>query len=236
MDVANYMLTANKNTLTNRLDMVASNMANASTTGFQKEMMIVQSKKDNGGNKYVNDISIINDTTQGDISNTGRVLDLAIDGHNQYFSVMTNAGVRYTRNGSFQLDGENKLVTSSGYPVLSTDGAEIIIDPNASDVTILDTGSILVDSQNIGKIGVSEFEKEQHLSKVGNLMLKSDVLPSAATKIRIIQGAVESPNINPVQESGELIRINAALVETNNIHNSINKLRASLLESLSRSD
>ena len=94
-----------------RLETVANNLANATTTGFKKdslyfdEMLRAKTKTN---------------LTQGNMRQTGNPLDLAISGDG-FFKVETPYGIRYTRNGKFLVNAEGVLVTSEGDPVMGDD-------------------------------------------------------------------------------------------------------------------
>lgn len=130
-----------------RLDVVANNLANVNTTGFKRDtaafrQMLTDAQKaaeredvprqlltdkdihrlDGRDTAYVALDGVFTDHTQGMAKVTNNPLDVAIEGKG-FFEVLTPQGVRFTRNGSFQLNGDGVLVTLEGYPVLSKGGA-----------------------------------------------------------------------------------------------------------------
>jgi len=131
-------------------DIIANNISNADSGGYRKdravfssfpEMIIsrIESSSDNkeasskmigrlGAGSRLEDIAI--DLEPGNYRETGNPLDLAVDGES-FFTVLRPDGVRMTRNGSFLLDSQGRLVNGSGYPVLGIEGEyedEIIVD------------------------------------------------------------------------------------------------------------
>lgn len=125
-----------------KMDTIANNIANASTTGFKRDQQVFSEylnsfEKEqevntvprnlasiesfyhmNGGDQAaVNPKGTFTDFSQGSLKPTGNPLDLAIEGKG-FFEVLTPQGVRLTRAGNFSLNGNGQLVTKSGHPVL----------------------------------------------------------------------------------------------------------------------
>ena len=107
------------------LSVVADNIANSNTTGFKasrvefEDIMSRNVKGIDGGNQLGRGVRIgaINPVLlQGNIDNTERGTDLAVNGDG-YFQVKGNEGVSYTRDGSFTFDRSGNLVTNSGQRV-----------------------------------------------------------------------------------------------------------------------
>ncbi len=118
--------------LRRRLDVAANNVANVETTGFRAQQIsfheyLKPEKGEEIGIKPERPLSLVDaafaftNTSAGAIRTTGNPLDLAIKG-NAYFVVQTSQGERYTRDGSFSLDGTGRLVTMDGQPVLADSG------------------------------------------------------------------------------------------------------------------
>lgn len=89
----------------------------------------------------------------GRIRITGNPLDMAITGRG-FFEVKTPQGLRYTRNGMLSLDGQGRLVTNLGYPVMGTKG-EIKVPSGSVQVT--KEGAVHVDGKPVATIKVMEF-------------------------------------------------------------------------------
>ncbi|MBL9034438.1 MAG: flagellar hook-basal body complex protein, partial [Rhodospirillaceae bacterium] len=118
METPIYIALSRQMVLRNQMDVVANNIANASTPGFKAEMMLlteVELPAERGTElSYVQDFATARDFSAGPLRATGNDLDLAIQGDG-FFSVQTPDGVRYTRVGRFQLDANGTLITSQGY-------------------------------------------------------------------------------------------------------------------------
>src|SRR5712691_2865962 len=100
------------------VDVITNNLANANTTGFKRDFgHILQ-------NETGFDIGTKVDLSPGDLVTTGNELDVALNGPG-FFAIQTPNGVRYTRNGSFNLNATGELVTKDGMAVLNTSGSTI---------------------------------------------------------------------------------------------------------------
>jgi flagellar basal-body rod protein FlgF len=117
---------------TQSLDVAANNLANVNTAGYKSQQPIFRSilaqrasAQTGALNGAVNDFAVLGgsrtDAAQGNLERTANDFDCAIDGPG-FFAVQTKAGVRYTRDGRFQLSSEGMLVTSGGDAVLGEQG------------------------------------------------------------------------------------------------------------------
>lgn len=200
------------------MDIIANNIANINTTGFKGEKMmfkqhLVQSKGGDSilGEKiaFVRDIASVRDTTEGPHQKTGNPLDLAIAGDG-YFVVDTPGGNRYTRNGSFQLNNDGNLVNQNGYPVLSDGGQPFFISPEDNSINISRDGTISTNSGDLGRIGLVNFENKQELRQVAGGLFASNATPEDAEKRTIVQGMLESSNVEGIIEMTRMIEVNRA--------------------------
>jgi flagellar basal-body rod protein FlgF/flagellar basal-body rod protein FlgG len=121
---------------TEALDSAASNLANSSTTGFRAEreyfkgVITGPDASESQMGSSINDYGVLGgnrlDFGQGALSSTGNTLDVGIQGSG-FFSVLTNNGTRYTRDGSFQRGIDGTLETQAGDAVLSPLGKAILL-------------------------------------------------------------------------------------------------------------
>ncbi|MBW2050822.1 MAG: flagellar hook basal-body protein [Deltaproteobacteria bacterium] len=177
-----------------RLNVIANNISNVNTPGFKKDVPIfrdfmVKATK--------------SDFSQGFLRKTGGSFDLALNGPG-FFQIETPFGTRYTRNGSFVLNSEGSLVTKDGYPVKG----ELTIPRDAREVTIVPTGNVLVDRQNVGTIEIVEFEDLNVLKKEGNnffVLRNPQVTGNPAEETTVEQGYLEMSNVNAVNSMINLI-------------------------------
>ncbi len=152
---------------------------------------------------------------QGNINPTGNTLDLAINGQGYFQVQLPNGETAYTRAGSLQLNAEGTVVTADGYQVLPG----IVVPQNTIDITVNPNGEVLakidgqIEPQNVGQIQLATFPNTAGLEAIGdNLLLET---PASGAAIegppggpgfgRIMQGALETSNVNIVAEITQLI-------------------------------
>jgi flagellar basal-body rod protein FlgF len=205
MDRLIYLSMAGAKATLQRQDVLANNLANASTTGFRAEMQAFRAVPVRGDGAstrvYALESTIGNDTRAGPLQQTGRGLDVAAQG-NAWFSVQSLDGTEaYTRNGSFQVSAEGQLVTSHGLPVLG-DGGPISL-PVGAAVEVAADGSI---SATVGNGRPQQAGRLKLVSPEAPLLRGTDGLFRAAEgdltadpAARVQGGALEGSNVNPIE-------------------------------------
>lgn len=228
-----------------RLDTIANNLANVNTTSFKKDRQVfseylsanekapdviqvprvpasIESFYDmqGGDNAYVNPSGTYTNFEQGSLRSTGSPMDVAIEGKG-FMEVLSPQGVRWTRNGAMQIDGNGRLTTKEGYPVLregQNDPAQRTIQLSSRNVTISQAGEVFDGGNNIGKLAVVDFTVQDDLQKVGSSMyqLKNNAVsvPLPAREARVHQGYVEGSNVNVVEEMTDMITANRVFEAT----------------------
>ena len=219
MDNALYVGLSRQMTLRRELDVVANNIANANTTGFKVEQLMVRTEpakpaRTVGGSypvKFVLDDGVARDFGQGALSKTDGDFDLAIEG-NGFFKVSTGGGERYTRDGRFTMGADGKLLTQNGNAVLDDGGGEILLDPLKGPVTIAKDGTVSQGAERAGKIAVVRMADLASLRKDGDNLYRniSNDTPQAATDAVIHQGMLEASNVQSIKQITKLIEVNRA--------------------------
>ena len=152
---------------------------------------------------------------QGNLEATDNTFDLAIQGKGFFQITLPTGDTAYTRDGTFQLDANGRIVTHDGYPIIPS----ISIPSNAIDVTINQSGQVLakiegqISFSNVGQIRVANFANEAGLSAEGNNLLTETPAsgspttgaPGSAGFGSILQGFLETSNVNAVEEISNLI-------------------------------
>jgi flagellar basal-body rod protein FlgF len=214
------ILLSGEEALQRSLDIIANNVANASTTAFKREGLSFNSYLSQGGAsgskkplQLVVDKAAFRDPSNGPIKSTGNPLDLAISGEG-YFAVQTASGAtEYTRNGSFQLNNQGQMVTHSGEIVLGDGGQGITLPDTVSELNISGDGFITAridngkDLAQLGKLNFVKFDDEQSLQSVGNGLYTSNAATQPETDGQIIQGAIEGSNVEPIREMTSMIQV-----------------------------
>ncbi len=196
-----------------RMEFVTNNLANAQTAGFKQdrsalstidEVMVLQ----NGmiappSNSQLGELGMASiaeepmiDFTQGALQETGRALDMAIEGP-AFFTVQTPEGVRYTRDGGFTRDADGRLTTPEGHLVLADDGNPITIP--GGRLTVDPNGTMRSEGQPIARLALVEFSLEQPLKKVGSNQFAPRIdgdQPTPATGSAVHQSFVEASNVD----------------------------------------
>ncbi len=229
------------------MDVIANNIANVSTPGFKRDsakfeeyvamMRPAEGQKGMQAVSFVKDAGVTRDTGQGNIEQTGAPLDLAISGKG-YFAVQTPAGIRYTRDGHFSLDGNGNLVTSQGYQVQG-DGGAITIAPTDGDINIAPDGMISsvvrgVGNQ-LGKIKVVNFADDSLLTRQGSNLYSTGQTPNTPATVNIRQGALEASNVQPVIEISKMLEVQRAYEATANLSKSEEDMMSQAIQRLGQS-
>lgn len=141
------------------------------------------------------------DLTQGTLKETGRALDVAIQGE-EFFVVEGPEGPLYTRNGSFRLDALGRLVTVDGLPVRGRGGPIVIPEaPGSSTVTVTRDGRVVAGNDEVGQLDFARIQDPQQLQIAGASLFSAppEVVASGA-EASVVQGVLELSNVQPVIE------------------------------------
>jgi flagellar basal-body rod protein FlgF len=215
MDSGYYAACAGLRARSQALELMASNLANAQTSGYRSESTTFQSilaakapSSLSPLNRAVNDFGVLGnsvlDAAPGNLEQTGGALDLALEGPG-FFVVQKGADVLYTRNGGFRVSAQGQLVTADGSPVLGEQGAVRL--PGGS-VSIAPDGTLSVNGSNAGKLRVAEFSPGTFLRAQGNSYYSAPAgAARAAAASSVRQGMLESSNVNPVTAAVDLITV-----------------------------
>ncbi len=191
------------------LDVVANNIANSATPGFQAEKLTFGEVLTNTGTHrypYVAiDASHI-DQHGGSITRTGNPLDLALQGQG-YFGINTPNGVRYTRAGNFQVDPQHRiLMTHDGMGVRAQGGGEIQIPATTKRVNVAEDGTVSADGALVGQLELSRFNGVD-LVREGASRFLAKAPPQAGPPPTVVAEALEGSNMNSVRGMVEMIHI-----------------------------
>jgi flagellar basal-body rod protein FlgF len=240
---AAYVALSRQMTLRRELDIVANNIANADTTGFKVEQLMVgeeigQRARNHGirgGASFVMDHGVGRDFGQGALRQTSRPLDFAIEGEGAFFTVEAANGEAYTRDGAFTLDPEGRLTTQGGLPVMG-DGGEIILDAALGEPSVAEDGTISQNGLPVGRLSVVRFDELAVLAKGGDGLYRnvSNARPSDAPDVQVRQGMLEGSNVNTILEITNLIEISRAYERASKMIENTNDLSRRAVERLGR--
>jgi flagellar basal-body rod protein FlgG len=196
------------------LDMLANNVANASTGGYKSDrefysLYVGPEAADSGSDSTMPVIERPwTDFSQGLLSNTGNPLDLALSGKG-FFAADGPSGPVYTRNGNFRLAADGKLITADGYAVRSTTGQSLTL-PGSGAIEIDRDGSVRQDGNLIGQLQIADFTSTAGLVKQGQNYFRAadpSIIPSAAQGASVEQGQLEASNAGNAESAVRLISV-----------------------------
>lgn len=222
-----------------RMSVISNNLANANTTGFKKgravfEDLIYQTVRQPGAQASqdtelpsglmlgtgVRVVATEKIFTQGNLVQTENALDVAVQGRGFFQVLMPDGSQAYTREGAFQVSRDGQLVTAGGYEIQPG----ITIPDNAQSVSIGEDGTVSVvvpggtGAQQVGAIQLADFVNPAGLQAVGRNLL-TETAASGAPQVgtpgltglgTLIQGALESSNVNTVEELVNMIETQRA--------------------------
>jgi len=222
-----------------RMAVVSNNLANVNTTGFKKsravfEDLLYQNVRQVGAatsqdtqapsgmslGTGVRVVATEKNYTQGNLNQTGNPLDLAVNGRGFFQILLPDGTLAYTRAGDFQLSSQGQLVTSNGYVVQPG----ISIPQGAQSITVGADGVVSVQlagqsaPTQVGTLQLVDFVNPTGLQARGeNLLLETAASgtaqpgsPGQSGLGTLEQGAIESSNVNVVEEMVNMIETQRA--------------------------
>lgn len=196
------------------LDMLANNLANASTAGFKldREFYSLFTSESGLDGEPPSELPFVKsqwtDFTQGTLTPTGNPLDLALTGQG-FFVVSGPSGPLYTRNGSFQISSNGTLITADGYTVQDTQGNPIQTQ-SQNPVQVGEDGTITQDGQTLGQLQIVDFKDRRALQKQGGTYFVN-AQPKAASPIpsdaTVSQGRLEGSNVVAAESAVRLVGV-----------------------------
>jgi flagellar basal-body rod protein FlgG len=218
-----------------QVEVTSNNLANMNTTGFKRQraefqdllyqdLLRVGSTSSDTGTIVPSGIqlgvgvgvsAVYRITLQGNLTQTGNTYDLAIQGKGYLRITLPDGQTAYSRNGSLSVSPTGQIVTQDGYAVLPG----LTIPSDALGVTINTSGQVLVTvpgtatPTNVGQLSLASFPNEAGLEAMGdNLFLETPASGTPTTGVpgstgfgTVLQGYVETSNVNPVEEITNLI-------------------------------
>jgi flagellar basal-body rod protein FlgG len=222
-----------------RMTVIANNLANSNTTGFKKgravfEDLVYQNIRQPGAQSSqdtqlpsglmlgtgVRTVATEKLFTQGNLAQTDNALDVAIEGRGFFQVLMPDGTQAYSRDGSFQLDRDGRLVTASGFEIQPG----IAIPENALSVTVSQDGIVSAtvpgrpEPVEVGTLQLADFVNPGGLQPIGrNLRIETAAsgspqvgMPGMSGLGTLIQGALEGSNVNTVEELVNMIETQRA--------------------------
>lgn len=222
-----------------RMSVISNNLSNVSTTGFKRdrasfEDLIYQNVRQVGAQSSqdtqlpsglalgtgVRTVATQKLHTQGNIMQTGNSFDIAIQGRGFFQVLHPDGSIVYTRDGSFGLSADGQIVDNNGYALEPA----ITVPANTLSVTIGTDGvvSALVSGNSvptqIGSIELADFINPTGLAAVGQNLFRETAASGTVTTATpgvdgagtVVQGSLESSNVNVVEEMVNMIETQRA--------------------------
>lgn len=220
--------------LQTKLDVTANNVANSQTAGFKRgraefEDLMYQTLRAPGANEGANNragtglqvglgVRVAGtslDSAEGELKQTGNPFDIAITGRGFFALQDPDGNPVYSRNGSFHLDAEGRMVNAQGYGMIS----EIVVPPDAESVTIGNDGIVTAaipgetEPVELGQIEIANFANPAGLQAMGKTLFTETAasgtaivgIPGAEGAGSLEQGMIEMSNVKVVEEMIDLI-------------------------------
>jgi flagellar basal-body rod protein FlgG len=227
----------------NRLDTISNNLANVNTTGFKEDnniigdfMRVFKEARDTlphanhseDGAQFINRtlakapqvVEGYTDHSIGTMQKTNNKMDFALAKEGLFFAVKTPNGIRLTRDGSFTINDEGKLITKQGYEVLPEDydkGNSISLNTSDAIIEVDKNGQIMTNLPNSVKFGaaskifIAQPDNVNLLVKEGDNLFRyegADSIKKIKDSGAVRQGFLEKSNVNAVKMMTQMIETN----------------------------
>lgn len=245
MDTQSFVLLSHEQALRRRMDVVANNIANASTVGFKSEQPVfheyVEQVKeapveDARKTSFVLDYGTVHDTAQGAFQATGNPLDIMIDGPG-YLTVRAGDGsVAYTRAGFIKILADGDLAVSGGQKLLGDNGRTINVpEDQQRRIAITADGTVMGENGALGRIAITAFPNEAMVSPRGDGLLTGTTGRAlTAQETQLKTGGVEGSNVQSIAETTRMIDILRSYQTSARIAEDMNTMRSQTINSLGR--
>ncbi|MCG8072772.1 MAG: flagellar basal-body rod protein FlgG [Candidatus Thiodiazotropha taylori] len=221
------------------MSVISNNLSNVNTTGFKRDRavfndLIYQNLRQVGAQSSENTelpsglvvgtgvrvVATQKEHSQGNIVQTGNSLDVAVQGKGYFQVLHPDGNIVYTRDGTFSLTADGNIVTPNGYELQPA----MTVPSNATSLTVGSDGvvSALVSGNStptqIGQIELGYFVNPQGLEPIGDNLFRetnasggvNTAIPGNDSTGTLIQGALESSNVNVVEELVNMIETQRA--------------------------
>lgn len=229
MPISQVLRTAVSGMVSHKLnmDVIANNLANVNTTGFKTSRanfqdLLYQTSRQATANRGlrmgsgVRVAEIQGRFTQGALQNTGASTDMSIYGDGFFQVQLPDGSLAYSRNGSFRLDAEGRLVTGDGSALVPA----IIVPPGEESFVTIDPEGVVqvalpgeLQSRRLGQLTLATFNNPEGLEAIGQTLYRQTVnsgaarvgLPNTQGFGQIVEQSLEMSNINMAEEMTNMV-------------------------------
>ncbi|MFC3095096.1 flagellar basal-body rod protein FlgG [Alteromonas sediminis] len=244
------------------VSVVSNNLANASTIGFKKdravfEDLLYQNINQPGGRSSADTelpsglmigagskvVATQKAHTQGNMLTTENALDMSIQGRGFFEILQPDGTLAYTRNGQFTLNDQGQIVTPGAGFLLQP---EITVPEDAQQITVSQDGEVSAtvrgqpEPQVLGQLNVTDFINPTGLQPIGqNLFVETAVsgapiqgIPGLEGLGSVIQGALETSNVNVTEELVNLIESQRLYEMNSKVISSVDQMLGQVIQQL----
>jgi len=210
-----YVALSGQVALERRMETIARNVANMNTVGYRADEVTFEQLLSSAGKDPVSFASAgetFVSRNAGGLSQTGNLLDFAVDG-SAFFAFEGPNGPVYTRDGRFTIDQNGQLLTTTGYRVLDAGLAPIQLDPDAGPPVASRDGMLQQNGVQVGALGLFAIPEAARLARFENSGVVPDLPAEPVLDFvgnGVAQGFTEGANVNPVLEMTRLIMVSRA--------------------------
>lgn len=237
-----------------RIQVLANNIANLKTGGFKRvepvfqsvlgsagrlagsfgqsaEQLPVSGGLPQGANErvFVQSLSLATNFGGGQLKKTDNPFDLAVQGKG-FFEVQTPQGTFYTRNGSFHLDSQRRLVTENEWAVMGDKGA-IVLKPGEAKVS--PDGRIRVGDALAARVKLVEFPENEPPQQIGGGLFAGRN-PKPVKDVTVLPGHIEESNVNSFGEMARLIEVMRTYESSQKLLMNFDKMTETAIQDLGR--
>lgn len=155
----------------------------------------------------VNIQKVVTNFSQGNMLETGGVLDLALNGDG-FFKVEGEDGeTYYTRDGSFTMNSNGEMTTLDGHRVLGSGGTIVV---NGNELSVSANGQVIVDGRTVATLDIVDLDNKEYLRKIGNnlyQMVEGEDGEEIPFDGEVVQGFLEESNVDSIREMVEMITL-----------------------------
>ena len=232
-----------------RLEIIANNLANVDTVGFKRELSIMQSRaseaveqgsvaagsgsiEEVGGGVRMRETKT--DFSPGPLKRTKTPTDVAIEGEG-FFTVRKGQETLLTRSGNFRMTNGGELVTQQGYPVLSDSNTPVSIAPDSGPWEINSSGA-MVQGTSVQNLAIVKPKSLGDLAKAGENLFRplAAVQPVAPAERSVASGNLEMSAVQPTTEMTAMIEASRLLEANVNVLKSQDQMLEGLVSRILR--
>jgi flagellar basal-body rod protein FlgF len=213
MDNINSIALSRLSVAQQAMDVIAGNLANISTPAYRAERVVFADwllrepgeAEPRGGRvlAFTQTRATYRDRGRGALTQTGNPLDLAITGDG-WFTVQTPNGTRLTRAGRFTLQQDGSITDGDGHALLDVNGQPMKLSTADTDLSVKADGTLRSQNGTIGQIAVVAPNDPNRMTAEGGRLFRADTPTTPVPQPKIMQGAVEDSNVQPI---GEIVRM-----------------------------